>query len=226
MNSKKKSVTVVMAARVESKRCQRKVAREFFEGKSLFDLMCQRLHQLRHPFAAAVGDEELVQAAHRQKVPVIERSHEEVNAHAPLLKVFKCMEKVKTTHAMLVSPCTPNLTMETINKACDFFIESPYRSMSSCTLEQNWFFDKDKKPLFPINVHNMTSNELCIYALANAFEIFPVDRFMEQGIFYTFDDPTDPHLFQIPKNEALDINTEEEFVIAQDLWRYNNGKRL
>ena len=122
---------------------------------------------------------------------------------------------------MLISPCTPFLEIETINHSCRIFCESiEWASMSSVIKEQNWFFDENRQPLVPINVQHMVSNGLCVYALANAFEVFSVERFMKEGIYYTFTNPNDPYLYEIPKSEAYDIDNPEEFELGQHIWEY------
>jgi CMP-N-acetylneuraminic acid synthetase len=215
----KRDVTVILIARTGSKRCPRKVIKPFINETSLFELMCKELKKIDYPIAAAVGDDELIEIANRLDVPILHRTKEEVTIATPLVKVFKCVEQCKTSHAMLVSPCTPFLTAETINTSCRVFCESEeWMSMSAIIKEQNWFFDENRKPLVPINVQNMTTNELCVYAMANAYDIFPVDRFMKDGIFYTFDSLNDPYLYEIPKNEAFDIDDPEDFELGQHMY--------
>jgi len=186
---------------------------------SLFEIMCQKIKTLDYPIAAGVGESELIEIAERYQIPIFHRSQEEVNAATPLSKVFKCVEQCKTSHAMLISPCTPFLSAEVINKACQVFCESQeWESMSAIIKEQNWFFDENRKPFVPINVHHMVTNELCVYALANAFEAFPVERFLKEGIYYTFTNENDPYLYEIPKNEAFDIDDLEDFELGQHIW--------
>ena len=181
--------------------------------------MCKKLKEVDYPIAAAVGDTELIELANRLDVPILSRTKEEVTMAEPLVKVFKCIEQCKTSHAMLVSPCNPFLSVETINTACRVFCESKWTSMTAVIKEQNWFFDENRKPLVPINIKNMTTNELCVYAMANVYDIFPVDRFMQDGIFYTFESLNDPYLYEIPKDEAFDIDHPEDFELGQHIYQ-------
>jgi len=221
-------VSVIVVGRIGSTRCPQKIVRDFVDGLSLFEITCNMLKSVNHPVYAGIGEQELVSIAEEARVPIIFRSQDEITAHSPLRRVFKCVEQIKTKYAMLISPCTPFLRAETVNRACETLLNSKehYQSLSSATIEQNWFFDREMRPLFPINVHNMTSNDLRIYALAGAFEAFPVKRFLEEGIYYTFADPTDPYLFEISKKEAIDINSEEEFRLAASTWRHEHGENV
>jgi len=214
-----KSVSVFMVARMESSRCPNKVSRNFAQGKSLFEVMCISMKDLNYPFFAAVGEPELADIADKHQIPIIHRKKSEVTSDRPLRSVFACVEQCTTSHILLISPCTPFLNAATVNAACEYLIEGEHESISSAIVEQNWFFNKDRKPFFPINVHDMTSNDLCVYAMANAFEGFPVKRFLDEGIYYTFEDASDPYLYEIPKSEATDINTEEEFELAAMMWK-------
>jgi len=216
-----KNVTVILIARTTSTRCPGKVIKPFAQEMSLFEMMCQKLKKLEFPFAAGVGEEELVEIAKRNDVAIFQRTPEEVKAHTPLSKIFKCVSQCQTSHAMLISPCTPFLEAQTLNHACRNFCQSKeWNSMSSVTKEQNWFFDENRKPLVSINTHHMDSKQLCIYALANSFEVFPVDRFLKEGIYYTFSNPQDPFLYEIPKGEAFDIDTTEDFELGKSMWEF------
>ena len=53
----------------------------------------------------------------------------------------------------------------------------------------------------------------------NSFEIFPTQRFLTEGIWFTFKNPNDPYLYccgllEIPKNEVHDIDDEEDFELG------------
>ena len=219
-----KNVTVYLTARLSSQRAPRKMIRPFTQdGKSLFEVMCNTLQHLRYPCFTAVGDEELIEIGKQQNLANAHRTQEEINGDGNIRKIYGFLERCETSHAMIISPCTPFLTPEIINEACDFFCKNEFKSLTSIIKEQNWFFGRDKKPLFKFDLLNMNSKDLCIYALANAFELFPVERFLRQGIYYTFDDPEDPFLYEIAKSEAVDINDEHDFNLASAMWEYNVG---
>ena len=219
-----KNITIFIVARTESSRTPKKIIRKFANEKSLFEIMCRKMSILDYPCYAAVGERELIEISEKCKMPTAMRKIEEVTADSPLRLIFKFLERCETSHAMLISPCTPFLEPETINQACEYFLNSNCIAMTSVIKEQNWYFNEKKQPLFPIDVKNMNSKDLCIYALANAFELFPVKRFTEEGIYYTFSDKNDPYLYEISKLEAIDINTEDEFMIASRLWSYKHGE--
>jgi len=144
-----KNITVILIARTASTRCPGKVLKPFAQGMSLFEIMCKNLKELDFPYAVGVGEEELIEIANRHDVPVFQRSMDEVNAktNTPVSKIFRCVEQSQTSHAMLLSPCTPFLEPETINNACRTFCQSKeWTAMSSVIKEQNWFFDKNRKP--------------------------------------------------------------------------------
>ena len=145
--------------------------------------------------------------AEKYNVPIQLRSEKALRGQQGTLlrDIYNFLEKCSTKYACLLSPCTPFLKMETVNKACDLICNTNNTSVTSVYFEQNWFFGPDKKPLFPIDVTHLDSKALSIYGSANAFFIFPVKRFIEKGYYFTHELPTDPYLFEISKEEAIDI---------------------
>ena len=69
-----KNVTVILVARTASSRCPQKVIKPFTEGMSLFEIMCQKLEKLDFPFAAGIGEPELIEIAERHHIPIFHRS--------------------------------------------------------------------------------------------------------------------------------------------------------
>jgi CMP-N-acetylneuraminic acid synthetase len=219
-----KNITVYLTARLSSQRAPRKMIRPFTEkGESLFEVLCQTMQQLRYPCFTAVGDDELIEIGERMNLPNAHRTRKEVDGDGNLRMIYGFLERCETSHAMIISPCTPFLTPEVINDACDYFCKNDLMSLTSVTKEQNWFFGRDKKPLFEFDVYNMNSKDLCLYAMANAFEIFSVERFLKDSIFYEFNRPEDPYLYEIPKIEAVDINDADDFQLASLMWRGRNN---
>mgnify|MGYP001190759560 CR=1 FL=1 len=214
-------VTIYLVSRLGSERVKDKIYREFYKDLSLFEIACQKMKELSFPCAAAIGDKELIEIANKYNVPIQLRSQSSLKAQqgSLLREIYAFLEKCPTKYACLLSPCAPFLKMETLNKACDLICNTENMSVTSVYFEQNWFFGSDKKPLFPVDVIRMDSKFLSLYGKANAFEIFPVKRFLEKGYYFNYESPKDPYFFEIDKEEAIDINSEVEFKQASYLWK-------
>jgi CMP-N-acetylneuraminic acid synthetase len=223
MNNLKHSseVTVYLVSRLGSERVKDKIYREFYNGCSLFEIMCQKMKDLSFPYAAAIGDKELINIAEKYNVPIQLRSKKALRGQQGTLlrDIYNFLEKCSTKYACLLSPCTPFLKIETVNQACNLVANTDTMSLSSVYFEQNWFFGSDKKPLFPIDVARMDSKALSLYGKANAFEIFPVKRFLEKGYYFNYESSKDPYLFEIDREEAIDINSEAEYKMASYSWK-------
>lgn len=215
-----KNITVYLIARLNSERLPRKMLLPFEEDKtSLFERACINLKDIKFPFKAAIGEKELIDIANKHHVEIELRDQKELDSNGNLLEVFSFLKKTKTTHAMLISPCNPFITKEIINNACEVFISNDFTSLTSVVKEQNWYFDKNQKPLFEFNPYRMNSKDLEIYSLANVIEIFPLDRFVKEGIFYTFSNKIDPYFYELNKINAVDIDNQIDFEIAKSLLR-------
>ena len=158
-------LTVYLVSRLGSERVKDKIYREFYNGYSLFEIMCQKMKDLSFPYAAAIGDKELIDIAEKYNIPIQLRSKSSLKAQRGSLirDIYAFLEKCSTKYACLLSSCTPFLKMETVNKACDLICNTNNTSVTSVYFEQNWFFGSDKKPLFPIDVVRMDSNHLHLH---------------------------------------------------------------
>ena len=221
-------LTVYLVSRLGSERVKDKIYREFYNGCGLFEIMCQKMKDLSFPYAAAIGDKELIDIAEKYNIPIQLRSKSSLKAQRGSLirDIYAFLEKCSTKYACLLSSCTPFLKMETVNKACDLICNTNNTSVTSVYFEQNWFFGPDKKPLFPVDVTHLDTKALSIYGSANAFFIFPLKRFLEKGYYFTHELPTDPYLFEISKEEAIDINSEIDFKLASYIWRAMKDEQL
>ena len=85
MNNLKHSseVTVYLVSRLGSERVKDKIYREFYNGCSLFEIMCQKMKDLSFPYAAAIGDKELINIAEKCNVPIQLRSEKALRGQPP-----------------------------------------------------------------------------------------------------------------------------------------------
>ena len=215
----KKDITIYLIARLNSERLPNKMIIPFNEinGMCLFEHACINLKNLKYKLKAAIGEQPLIDMAKRNNVEIEFRPQNELDSNGELREVFNFLTKADTSHAMLISPCNPFITAEVINDACDKFLANDYESMTSVVKEQNWYFDENQKPLFKINPYRMNSKDLKLFSLANVFEVFSVKRFIEEGIYYTFENVKDPAFFELNKNVAIDIDDQIDFDIAQSI---------
>ena len=215
----KKDITIYLIARLNSERLPNKMIIPFDEinNHSLFERACIKMKDLKFKNKVAIGEKELIKIANKYNIEIEKRPQNELDSNGKLREVFNFLSNTKTSHAMLVSPCNPFITADVLNNACNVFLKNNYISMTSVIKDQNWYFNYDYKPISPIDPYKMNSKDIKLYKKANVFEIFPVKRFLEKGIYYTFENKNDPFFYEIEKKYSIDVDDETDFNIAKSL---------
>ena len=73
-------------------------------------------------------------------------------------------------------------------------------------------------PLTNSNPSNVTTNKnTTFYKACHAFHIINVNRFRTEKLLWQFN-INDPHLVEIPSSEAVDVDTLNEFYLAEKLF--------
>ena len=92
------------------------------------------------------------------------------------------------------------------------------KTLTSVLEFQDIFF-LDGSPITLPNVHHISSIScLPLLKMAHIFHIINRDVFFQTGHFFSYTD-NDPYLFDVNKLECFDIDTEEEFLSCEKLYR-------
>ena len=214
-----RDITIYLIARLNSERLPNKMIIPFdkINNHSLFERACSKMKDLKYRNKVAIGEDSLINISNKYNIEIEKRPQNELDSNGELRQVFNFLSNTKTSHAMLISPCNPFITADVLNKACDIFLKNDYTSMTSVIKDQNWYFDYDNKPITPIDPYRMNSKDIKLFKKANVFEIFPVKRFLDKGIYYTFNNKTDPFFFEIEKKHSIDVDDESDFNVAKSL---------
>jgi CMP-N-acetylneuraminic acid synthetase len=219
-----KSVSVVANARFASSRVPEKLVRPF-AGTSLIDIALAKLNQLdffAHRFLAA-ADPEITQHLDQKKFPNVELLRRDSAAVKkgvnPLEVTFSHYLRVPTDYIFVLNPCLPMLKVETIRKAFDYFQSTNFNSYTAVVRTGEWIFDSDGRALTNSDPRNVTTNKNVSYFKGcHAFHIHTREFFKANKILWTFQ-PGDPHLIEVPADEAVDVDTMEEFELAEMIYR-------
>ena len=112
------------------------------------------------------------------------------------------------------------LREETINEALVFFQENDYPSLFSVVERKNFYFDKDCKLVTPFlddkKYIPMLETKLVgsIYEAAHSIYIWHADRIRNESIRWSMT-KNDPFLFEIPPEEAFDVDYPWQFELAE-----------
>lgn len=215
----------VIQARLSSERCRGKTLRPF-AGTTLIDLALRKfaLPERSFPLYYAVHEEQLlgVGRAYRQMgadMKIIKR--DEASARSDDVKVvLNYVDEIDADYILWINPCHAFLTLETLEEAikCTESSATHVTSMTAVTYKHTWYYHLDGRPInFTDPTKLDTKATTPLIEVAHAFHVFNKARFMKYGYFWTHR-PLDPFFFMIPDKEAIDVDTELDFVMAEALY--------
>jgi CMP-N-acetylneuraminic acid synthetase len=219
-----KSISVVINARAASTRVPQKLIRPF-AGRCLLDIALEKLNRLdffEHRFLAA-ADEEIIARLDPKRHPnveLLERDQSAVKKGVnPVEVTFAHYLRVPSDYVFVMNPCLPMLTESTIRRAFDFFQCSEFNSYTAVVKTGDWIFDQDGLPLTNSDPRNVTTNKnVSFYKGCHAFHIHSKSFFARSGVLWTFG-RNDPHLIEISGEEAVDVDTMDEFEVAEVVYK-------
>jgi len=211
-------IGVVIQARTGSQRCRNKLLRPF-AGTSLLEIALEKFSKPsdKFTFYFAAHERELLELGRRYTDNIVERGRESAEAD-DIRTVMNYFEGFEEETVAFLNPCHPFFRMETLERAIDHFRESEAVSMTSVVKSHTWYYHLDGRPinfLDPTVINTKATERLL--AVAHAFHIFPRKRFLEHGYMWRHA-PRDPVFFEIPEREAIDVDTELDFEIAEALY--------
>ncbi len=224
-----KEISAVINARLESSRVPQKLVRPF-AGSTLLEIALSKLNALdfcKHRFLA-VADEQLARFADKlDKVEVLWRDKQSVKKGVnPLEVTLKHYLDVPSQWVLSVNPCQPLLSVDTIRTACQVFQETDHVSYISVVPVKDWIFDKEGNPITHKNVRVLATNKTAVYYKAShSFYIVNKRRFKQTGLLWSFV-ADDPFLITISEEETLDIDTELEFEVLEELYKRKANRGL
>lgn len=119
----------------------------------------------------------------------------------------------------------PLLTTKTVNKAIELFFDNlnkGFDSIFSVTKIQNRFYDHIGRPINHNPSELIRTQDLNPLLEENSnFYIFSRESFLEKENRIG----TKPFLYQMDKLEAIDIDNEEDFILAECLYQYKRQNK-
>ena len=214
-----RELAVFVQARTGSRRCPNKMLRPF-SGSTLIDICLEKLgHLADFPIYFGAHEAELLDKAGAYPfLSVIKRSLASAQSHTDPRVVFEMLEQVPEPYVCWINPCHPFLEPDTVLQAMARFIASDCRSMTSVVHRKGWFYGAEGRALTNRTVKVDTSEADGVYEVAHAFHIYERERMLFDGKPWD-NGPCDPLLHEIPLGEAWDIDTTEQFIMVEALYR-------
>ncbi|MDC0213269.1 hypothetical protein OAL14_00510 [Gammaproteobacteria bacterium] len=217
-----KSVSVVVNARLGSSRVQNKLLRDF-AGTSLLEIALKKLDCLdffEHRFLGVAEQELKDKADSLNNVEILDRDMASVKPGVnPQSVTFAHYLRVPSDYVFVLNPCQPMLTTKTIKNAFDYFQNSSFISYTAGHQTRDWVFDNEGKALTNTNPDNLTTNKgAFFYKACHSFHIINKEILRETGNHWVFE-KNDPHLIEIPEEEAIDVDTPLDFSFAEYVYK-------
>lgn len=204
--------------RRRSERCPDKLLRPFGDT-TLADIVLAKLHALGPNTFFAARDEEFRVKAAAHGVAFVERSERSVSIDEPIAEILACLRDVPYTHLLIVNACLPFLRVGTIRRFLSQAVEGGYQPAFAVLRRHTHFVDLEGRPLnFPSDLKTINSKTVQpVYEFAHALYFFEHDYLFEHGRFW---DWQQLRLLELDdRRETIDIDTEDDFALAEALWK-------
>ncbi len=221
---KKFSVAVWSCARLSSKRCPKKMLKNFC-NTTLTDIFLSKLKILQsRGFNVFFAGYENVfkQKCKKYSIPFIQRTKKSANAENAD-EIYDFLKNQNFDYLLQVNACMPMLKVNTIEK----FLKKCIKIKKPCFAVQdvnNYFLSNKNKPFnFTNKITTINTKRVSkIKQFAHCFYFFKTDYYRKNNWFW---DWKQLKYLTIPKNyETYDIDTKEEFEIAKLVYKSKSLK--
>jgi CMP-N-acetylneuraminic acid synthetase len=213
-----KSISAVINARTQSTRVPNKLMRDFY-NTTLIDIALNKLNNMdffENRFLA-VAEQELIDVGKKyDNVKVLKRNLDAVKRGVnPLNVTFEHYLNVPSDYIFVFNPCLPFIDISTIKMAFDYFQNTDFNSYTAVVPTGDWIFDSNGLALTIKDPNNVTTNkDVSFFKGCHAFHIINKEFFRNNKILWTFE-KNDPHTITIPIDQAVDVDTLDEFELAE-----------
>lgn len=208
----------VIQARVGSERCRNKMLRDFADT----NLVSHALRKYSQPTDTyrlyfAAHEQELLSIGSQYACHLIKRNRESVTSERIEI-IMNYLAEIPEDIVMFINPCHVFLEQATLVRAIREFHEKKAVSMTAVTRAHTWYYFLDGRPinfLDPTNINTKTTEP--VFEVSHAFHIFDKKRFLDHHYFWAHTE-RDPVFFETTELEAIDIDTELDFLTAESLY--------
>jgi len=216
---KNRDIAIFVNARQKSRRCPNKLLKPF-AGTTLIDICLNKLSKIdNYPIYFAAYENEFINKANKfDNITIIKRSGDSAYSDSDAKKIFEALNNIPSEYVAWLNPCHPFLKEETFISAIEFFLKNKYITLTAVKKNKGWFYAPDGKPLNNKNLVVDTVFSEWIYEVVHCFHIYPRKYMLENG------KPWDnqkmvPFLYEISEEESWDIDTEEDFIMVEALYK-------
>ena len=222
-------ILIILQARLSSKRLPFKMLKPF-AGSNLVEICIDKIKKSKiinlDNFYFSVYEEELKKIAKKNGVNIWNRSKESANSEGtPLTEIFDWWNQFeKYKYAIIISACCPLLKTSTIDNFIENYCNSNTDGMLGVFERKSYFWDHNYNLITPWPEGLEIMNTKCVKPTYEACHSLYAGKLSKigEGIWMgRFDVPGDIKLFTISEKESLDIDTQEQFEIAESFYKSN-----
>ena len=210
-------IGVWSCSRISSVRCSNKMIRPF-AGTTLTDVFLSKLGKLKRNIFFAGYEEVFQEKCQAHGVPFVKRSRRSAWVDEPASEIYSFLVDQPYEYLLQVNACIPFLRTKTI---IDFLeaCASDRRPAFGVFRVKDYFVHLDGTPInFSNDLTTINTKAVSpVYEFAHVFYFFSREYFAKNGWYW---DWSDVRYIEIPDGlETFDIDTEEEFFIAETMWK-------
>ncbi len=212
-------------ARKQSQRVPNKMLKPF-AGTTLTDIAMEKLAKLGKNTFFAAFEKEFEDKARAAGVRFVKRDEKSINIDGPITEILSFLKNVEFEHLLIVSGCLPFLRVSTISSFLENCKKNELQPAFSIAIKKNYFFDSKHKPLnFDLNTKTMNTKIVePVYEAVQALYFFNKDYFFQNGTYW---DWNKVRFIEInDKIETIDIDTEEDFRVAEEIYKIREKEGL
>lgn len=215
-------IGVFSFGRKQSQRCPNKMLRPF-AGTTLTDIVLSKLSRWGPRSFFAGCEEEFREKCARHRVRFVQRDPRSVRIDEPIVEILSFLREVDYRYVLLVSSCAPFLRPETIEaflRDCEAHGCQPAFSVAA---RRKHFMSQGRRAInFSQSGGTLNTKAVTpIYELMDALYFFDRRYFLREGRYW---DWRAVRLIELnSQHECFDVDTEEDFALAEALWRARGG---
>jgi len=221
-------ITFLVQARLNSQRVPQKMIRPF-AGTSLFELILDKLLKSKvipkDNIVASVYEPKLFDIALKKGVQIFNRSNESANNDNDLKKIYEWHDKLPYKYVVLISGCNPLLTVETIDRFVNQFVEQEEENLFAVIEKKQYYWNKEGALVTPWPEGQTIMNTKAVeptYEAAHVLYASRMDLIKDYRFMGDFEKEKGIKLLTIPELEAFDIDYEWQFKVGEILYNEFN----
>jgi CMP-N-acetylneuraminic acid synthetase len=212
------TVAVYSYGRTRSARCPNKMLRPF-GGTTLTDIVLEKLARLSRPTFFAGYEPAFRERAGRHGVRFVQRDERSATIDEPIVDILSFLRPEPFARLLYVNASLPFLEADAIEAFLADCLAHDSQPAFGVMRKSNHLITLDRRPLnFDIQARTINTKTVQpVLEFAHALYFFDKAYFFREQTLW---DWNTVRLVELPdKLQTIDIDTEEEFRIAEALWR-------